>query len=494
MVTHNEVTDSFGGVSGHDLELDGYNGPKRGRDTSEDLSDIEHDNIVSGRKRKRSQSCVSEESRPNDTATFNLEEDNDSSNKQPSCGPNTQKRNNIERSTFSGKRISDELDSDDELMLQMRENGFTDRQIAQRLQKEGRVRYDEKSISTRIVRIRQAKAEKVEFLLKEGYKEWKYEEDKLLLQAYALADIEINYEIERIRAWRFRKVSDHMRRLNKNALFSANACRERYNALVEGTARIPTALDDDPEARRVEMEAYRVAREKSRHKEQTEQALKEAAKAKLKAEKKSHKAQKAKESANKRARRAEEKAQRAAQRAEKAKIRAARAREVQESKAHRKAQITKETTQKDKRTTPTTPSPIDDPAPDPASAPAVAPAAVPIKKTKTTSNTTVSASKAKSKLTPITPETLDPRTKLSLADLKKLCKDRNIGLPSTRNKTTLLQSLENADERQSLNNLKNMCREKGLNVTGTKTVLKYRLALATARDCESFGKRAGAGT
>lgn len=90
-------------------------------------------------------------------------EDSNSSNKQPSRDG-------------GHKRISDELDSDDELIMQMREKGFRDRQIAQRLQNEGRVRYDEKSISTRITRIRQAKAEKIDFLLKEGYKEWEYEE------------------------------------------------------------------------------------------------------------------------------------------------------------------------------------------------------------------------------------------------------------------------------------------------------------------------------
>jgi hypothetical protein len=74
------------------------------------------------------------------------------------------------------KKVSAELDSDDELMLQMRENGYSDRQIADKLAKDGRVRYDQKSISTRIMRIRLAQAEKFDVLLKEGYKEWKFED------------------------------------------------------------------------------------------------------------------------------------------------------------------------------------------------------------------------------------------------------------------------------------------------------------------------------
>lgn len=74
------------------------------------------------------------------------------------------------------KRVSHELDSDDELMMEMREKGFSDRQIADKLARDGRVRYDQKSISTRIMRIRLAQADNVDFLLKEGYKEWELED------------------------------------------------------------------------------------------------------------------------------------------------------------------------------------------------------------------------------------------------------------------------------------------------------------------------------
>jgi hypothetical protein len=79
------------------------------------------------------------------------------------------------------KRVSHELDSDDELMLAMREKGFSDRQIAEKLAKDGRVRYDQKSISTRIMRIRLAQADNVDFLLREGYKEWEFEDVSSLL-------------------------------------------------------------------------------------------------------------------------------------------------------------------------------------------------------------------------------------------------------------------------------------------------------------------------
>lgn len=61
-------------------------------------------------------------------------------------------------------------------MLEMREKGFSDRQISDKLAKDGRVRYDQKSISTRIMRIRLAQAEKFDFLLQEGYKWWTFED------------------------------------------------------------------------------------------------------------------------------------------------------------------------------------------------------------------------------------------------------------------------------------------------------------------------------
>lgn len=85
------------------------------------------------------------------------------------------------------KRVSHELDSDDELMMSMREKGFSDRQIADKLDTDGRVSYDVKSISTRIMRIRLAQAANVDFLIKEGYKEWKFEDVSSPLKTLSLA-------------------------------------------------------------------------------------------------------------------------------------------------------------------------------------------------------------------------------------------------------------------------------------------------------------------
>jgi hypothetical protein len=110
---------------------------------------------------------------------FILDEDNDFLNKQSSRVPGTFGRRNRRKGESLPayhKRVSHELDSDDEMMMMMREKGFSDRQIADKLAKDGRVRYDQKSISTRIMRIRLAQADNVDFLLSEGYKEWEYDD------------------------------------------------------------------------------------------------------------------------------------------------------------------------------------------------------------------------------------------------------------------------------------------------------------------------------
>ena len=114
-----------------------------------------------------------------DGEAFILNEDNEFLNKASSRVPGTFGRRNRRKGESLPayhKRVSHELDSDDEMMMGMRERGFSDRQIADRLARDGRVRYDQKSISTRIMRIRLAQAENVDFLLREGYKEWEYDD------------------------------------------------------------------------------------------------------------------------------------------------------------------------------------------------------------------------------------------------------------------------------------------------------------------------------
>jgi hypothetical protein len=47
-----------------------------------------------------------------------------------------------------------------------------------------------------------------------------------------------------------------MRRINKDSMLFANACRTRYAQLISGTAHIPCGIDDDPDARYAELEKW----------------------------------------------------------------------------------------------------------------------------------------------------------------------------------------------------------------------------------------------
>lgn len=252
-----------------------------------------------------------------------------------------------------------------------------------------------------------------------------------------------------------------MRRLNKESLFSANACRIRYGELTSGTARIPCDVDDDPRTRREEREVFRLSREAAREKEAAERETREAMEKRVKDAVKIKNAQKAEEIANKRAAKEQEKAQRAMQRAAQAQLRMQRATENQKAKTERNAQIKKAAPTPKKRG----------------------------KRAKTDtaaeSSKPASTKAASSKPTKEDPETVDPRSYLNMTDLANLCANRGL---STDNKTKkeLVASLVDADMEWNHDQLRKMCKAKGLNAGGTKTVMRYQLALKAAQTCPSF--------
>ncbi|KAH7401051.1 hypothetical protein DE146DRAFT_718122 [Phaeosphaeria sp. MPI-PUGE-AT-0046c] len=447
-----------------EFRLDGYGtlGLAHSDDETSQANDAEYEDTITGRKRKHVKVSASSRSilRENiDGGDVLMLEDSTGIPTKPSSRvPGTwgrADRKKGETLPAYHKRVSHELDSDDELMMAMRDKGYSDKAIAEKLKVDGRVRYDQKSISTRIMRIREAQAKNVDFLLKEGYKEWEFEDDCLLMQAHALADIEINYEVERIRAWRFRKVSEYMRRLNKDALFSTTACRERYNTLIEGTARIPTDMDDDPDTRRFELETYRQTREDARNKEQSENKIKYAKERNEKGAARIRSAQKAAETAAKRQRREEEKVQRAMQRAASAQVRYTRAAENAAAKSKRNEQIQKERKSKEKE---------------------IAEGEGKSKEAAASFTATTANNMA---------ERRDPRSYINLTELTLMSGKR--GLPGLgRSKDQLISGLQDADDEYTHADLKKMCQAKGLETSGDIVQLKYELALNAAKACSSF--------
>ncbi|KAI4686844.1 hypothetical protein J4E81_008505 [Alternaria sp. BMP 2799] len=215
--------------------------------------------------------------------------------------------------------------------------------------------------------------------------------------------------------------------------------------------RIPTDMDDDPDARRMDMEEYRMMREKTRIKEQADKDALEAAEAKIKNDARVLNAQKAEEIAEKRQAKEQAKAHRAMTRAAQAQIRLARANANRISKTQRNTQI------KTKGKTP-----------------------------ETKKNEDASPAPTKTKTKKVDPNYTDPRSYLSFLDLKKICESRGIDLPRRVDKDTLLQAIVDADDEYNQNELKKMCRSKGLNANTSKLVMKQSLALASAKACDSY--------
>jgi hypothetical protein len=254
-----------------------------------------------------------------------------------------------------------------------------------------------------------------------------------------------------------------MRRINKDSLFSANACRTRYSQLMSGTARIPCGIDDDPDARYAELEEFRLSREAARDKEADEKETQEALEKRVKDAAKIKNAQKAEETANKRATIEQEKANRALHRAAAAQLRMQKAAEIQKAKVERNAQIKKAASASKKS------APKKHPTAQTTAGPS-----------KPSTRKAAAAVKIKQE-----PEPVDPRSYLNTLDLISMCANRGL-TPKNTTKKELLATLNDADMEYSHDDLRRMCKAKGITPGGTKTVMRYQLAMKAAQMSGSY--------
>ncbi|KAI4125634.1 MAG: hypothetical protein LQ347_005306, partial [Umbilicaria vellea] len=170
------------------------------------------------------------------------------------------------------RRILADLDSDDELIVKMKEEKFTDKQIAARLREEGRVNYHYKTIGSRWARIKRALEKKNDQDLDDQLTDWHEGDDYVLLQAVTAADREV-YRLKQAaqdKKWKF--VSLRMKDMKPSTNYSKSACRSRFEALENDTATIPPELDDDLEHRAVQHEAAKKRAERNVAKRRVERA------------------------------------------------------------------------------------------------------------------------------------------------------------------------------------------------------------------------------
>ncbi|KAI9724357.1 MAG: hypothetical protein M1812_000425 [Candelaria pacifica] len=159
------------------------------------------------------------------------------------------------------KKIVADVDSEDEIIVRMKEEGFTDSKIRDHLISEGRTKYNSKTISSRWGRLRRVLEARNDQLLDEQMIDWHAGEDELLLEAVVKANAEVDHRKEKIEAQRWKFVADCLRKLKPTASYSKNACQTRFEALQDGTASIPPELDDNPEKRAAEMAARTLEKE-----------------------------------------------------------------------------------------------------------------------------------------------------------------------------------------------------------------------------------------
>ncbi|KAI9737151.1 MAG: hypothetical protein M1834_000744 [Cirrosporium novae-zelandiae] len=136
------------------------------------------------------------------------------------------------------KKIDWNLDSEDEIIVQMKEAGRPEREIVERLKNEGRTSYNLKSIGTRYWRIKKALAAHQEEMLDQNKATWSHPDDLALLDAVTQADQEIQARIRKLQNERWKVAAEHLKKMKPTTNYSQNACRKRFETLMnDGGAR-----------------------------------------------------------------------------------------------------------------------------------------------------------------------------------------------------------------------------------------------------------------
>ncbi|MCJ1396924.1 hypothetical protein MMC11_000116 [Xylographa trunciseda] len=144
------------------------------------------------------------------------------------------------------RKISATLNSDDEIIVRMKTEKRTDREIAQTLQDAGRANYNYKTIGSRWKRLRIAIAKAKDQELNQQIAVWRIEEDEGLLRAIEASDRIVYRMKQEADDQKWEIVTGKLKDLVPTAIYSQKACRERFESLENGTAVIPVEVDDEP--------------------------------------------------------------------------------------------------------------------------------------------------------------------------------------------------------------------------------------------------------
>lgn len=135
------------------------------------------------------------------------------------------------------KKLTMDLDSDDDMIVRMKEANYAEKDIAKRLADADRITYNPKTIGTRWTRLRRALAQHQDDLLEADLADWHEGDDDVLYQAVAKADQDIDTSINSMKARKWRMVADYVKVMKPATNFGQNACQKRFNDLRDGKAK-----------------------------------------------------------------------------------------------------------------------------------------------------------------------------------------------------------------------------------------------------------------
>ncbi|KAK0779180.1 hypothetical protein LTR02_009217 [Friedmanniomyces endolithicus] len=148
------------------------------------------------------------------------------------------------------KRVVVDYDSDDGRIITLKQQGFSDEYVSQKLIQEGRIRYQAKTVTSRWLRLRKALEAAENERMDDELSDWHEDDDAKLRQS--IKDLEDKFEadMEKLIEKKWVEVAATLAlRINKKK-YSSRACRERFEGLENGTALLPIELDKDQEGRK----------------------------------------------------------------------------------------------------------------------------------------------------------------------------------------------------------------------------------------------------
>ncbi|KAK5117977.1 hypothetical protein LTR62_004021 [Meristemomyces frigidus] len=181
-----------------------------------------------------------------------------------------EKRNRVQGGKAAvPKKIEADYDSDDGRIVELKQQGYSDEFVRQKLIQENRIRYNAKTVGSRWLRIRKALAVAEEDRLDDELSDWHIGEDDVLHESVKAIEEKYEKALQKLMENKWKDISQELTLRLEKKKFTGKACRERYEAIANGTALLALEIDPDQEGRRI-MRETRIAAAKQRR--QTEAA------------------------------------------------------------------------------------------------------------------------------------------------------------------------------------------------------------------------------